>query len=167
VSDLGARQVHVVTTGGKLLGSFGDPEKLAAPRNVYVGKNGLVYVVDCAMEGAEFRKAPAAIWVFKKTAPRGWDFEPVLTIADLSWIECVIADDEGRIYAGGSGGIHAFDAKGERLAEWVSKPYGTPAGAEIVCGMAWDRSGDLLVTQGFTLRQLIRLTLDEILADKH
>jgi outer membrane protein assembly factor BamB len=166
VTDLGARQVHVVTTKGKLLGSFGDSEKLAAPRNVYVDKKGLVYVVDCAMEGAEFRKAPATIYVFKKTSPRGWDFEPVLTIEGLSWIECVIADDEGRIYAGGSGGIHAFDAAGQRLAQWVSKPYGTPAGAEVVCGMAWNRDGTLLVTQGFTLRQLIRVTLDEIFAAK-
>jgi glucose/arabinose dehydrogenase len=162
VTDLGAKQVHVVTTKGKLLGSFGDPEKLVAPRNVYVDKKGLVYVVDCAMEGAEFRKAPATIYVFRKTSPAGWDFEPVLTVEGLSWIECVIADDQGRIYAGGSGGIHAFDAAGQRLAQWQSKPYGTPAGAEVVCGMAWTRDGTLLVTQGFTLRQLIRVTLDEI-----
>jgi hypothetical protein len=32
--------------------------------------------------------------------------------------------------------------------------------------MAWNRDGTLLVTQGFTLRQLIRLTLDEIFAAK-
>jgi hypothetical protein len=78
----------------------------------------------------------------------------------------VIADDEGRIYAGGSGGIHAYDADGKKLAQWSQKPYGTPMGAELVGAMAWNRDGTLLVTQGFTITQLIRVTKEEILNAK-
>ena len=162
VTDMGNKQVHVITRKGKLLGSFGGPDVFTAPRNIYVDQKGLVYVVDCAKEGAEFRKAPAVIHVYKRTSARGWEFEPALTIDELFSIECVTADEQGRIYAGGSGGIHVFDANGERLAQWLSKPYGTPAGAELVGGLAWDHNGDLLVTQGFTLRQLLRVTRDEI-----
>ena len=59
--------------------------------------------------------------------------------------------------------IQAFDSLGIKLARWESKPYGTPAGAEIVSGLAWNRDGSLLVVQGFTLRQLVRVTREEIL----
>lgn len=82
-------------------------------------------------------------------------------------VECVITDEAGRIYAGCHDGIHVFDADGEHLAHWRSKPYGNLSGGTIVAGMAWDKNdGDLLVTQGFTVRQLIRVTVSEILGSK-
>lgn len=174
VSDLGTKQIHVITTQGKLLGSFGGLETLQAPQWVYVGQNGLVYVVNCVLKKAEFRQSPGDIVVFRRTTPStalragpdAWQFETALTIPNLRWTECVIADDEGRIYVGGHGGIHVFGREGQKLANWVSKPYGTPMGAEVVSGLAWHRDGTLLVTQGFTLRQVLRVTREEILAAK-
>jgi streptogramin lyase len=164
VSDLAARQVHVLGKDGKVLGAIGGPDVLAAPQWVYVDKQGLVYVADCLLEKDNFRKTPGSIQVFRRKPGGAWDFERTLLIDKLAWTECVIADEQGRIYVGGAGGIFAFDAQGQRLAQWQQKPYGTPGGAEIVSGLAWDRNGDLLVTQGFTLRQLLRLRLDEILS---
>jgi len=166
VSDVGNKKVHVITKEGKLLGSFGGPETFVYPRNVYVDKNGRVYVADCLTKNEEFGRSPAKVFVFEKTAPDAWDFKRVLTIDELRWVECAIADDEGRIYVGGPDGIQVFDSKGESIIEWHTKPYGCPMGARGVYGLAWNRDGSLLVTQGFTLRQLIRVTKDEILASK-
>ncbi len=39
-------------------------------------------------------------------------------------------------------------------------------GAELVGALAWDHDGKLLVTQGFTLRKLIRITTADILAKR-
>ncbi len=166
VTDVGNKQIHVITKKGRLLGSFGGPDTFEKPQWVYVDKKGLVYVVDCLLEKGQFRKSPGKIHFVRRNSAGSWDFESILTIDGLKWIECVLADDEGRIYVGGHGGIHAFDEKGNKLAQWGSKPYGTPAGAEVVSGLAWNRDGTLLVTQGFTLRQLIRVTKDEIFAEQ-
>lgn len=166
VSDVGNKRVHVITKKGKLLGSFGGPETFVYPRNVYVDKSGRVYVVDCLTKNEEFGRSPAKVFVFDRTSPGDWDFELVLTIDELRWIECVLVDDEGRIYLGGPNGIQVFDSRGESIIEWHTKPYGCPMGAYGVYGLAWNRDGSLLVTQGFTLRQLIRVTRDEILGSK-
>ena len=166
VSDLGTRRVHVITKAGKPLGAMGGPDVFVAPRWVYVDGDGLVYVVDCLLDKTQFRKSPGKVVVFRRTDAKAWTFEPALTLDDMRWTECVLADEKGRIYVGGHGGIHAFDKLGTKLAQWRSKPYGTPAGAEIVSGLAWNADGSLLVTQGFTLRQLIRVTRKEIFAAK-
>ena len=163
VSDVGNKKVHVITKKGKLLGSFGGPETFVCPRNVYVDKKGRVYVVDCLTKNEEFGRSPAKVFVFERTSPDAWDFKPVLTIDELRWVECVLVDDEGRIYVGGPDGIQVFDSQGESIIQWHTKPYGCPMGASGVYGLAWNRDGSLLVTQGFTLRQLIRVTQEEIL----
>ena len=166
VSDIGQNQVHVITKEGRLLASFGGPEVFECARNVHVDGNGLVYVVDCP-KGGNVGTSPGKVHVFRKSAPDKWEFEPALTIEGINWVECVITDEAGRIYVGCHDGIHVFDADGQRLAHWRSKPYGNLSGGTIVAGMAWDKNdGDLLVTQGFTVRQLIRVTVTEILGGK-
>jgi hypothetical protein len=122
-----------------------------------------VYVVDCEIETAKYRQSPATVYVYRKAPGDEWNYERTSKIDGLFAIDCVIADEQGRIYAGGSGGIHAYDKDGKKLAEWGGKPFGTNMGAELVGAMAWDRDGKLLVTQGFTLRKLIRVTPEEIL----
>jgi hypothetical protein len=166
VTDLADKKVHVITKEGKLLATIGDADTFSFPRAVYVDRKGTVYVVDCQIDPAKYRESPATVYVFRKKSGDGWDYEQALKIQGLFAIDCVIADEEGRIYAGGSGGIHVFDKDGKKLAQWTQKPYGTPMGAELVGDMAWDKDGSLLVTQGFTIRQLIRVTRDEILSSK-
>lgn len=165
VSDVGNKKIHVLTKTGKLLRSFGGDEMFDYPRNVYVDKRGRVYVADCLTKNEEFGRSPAKILVFEKLSP-GERIEPIVTIDGLRWIECVIADDEGRIYAGGPDGILGFDAAGERIAHWRSKPYGCRSGATGIYGLTWDNNGDLLVTQGYTVRELLRVKLDEIFGDQ-
>jgi DNA-binding beta-propeller fold protein YncE len=166
VSDMGSNQVHVITKEGQLLASFGGPDVFECPRNVHVDGNGRVYVVDCPKEG-NVGTSPGKVHVFRKSSSGKGKFEPALTIDGINWVECVTTDRDGRIYAGCHDGIHVFDVDGKAIAHWASKPYGNLSGGTIVAGLAWDRkTGDLLVTQGFTVRQLIRVPVSEILADK-
>jgi hypothetical protein len=164
VSDLNTCKIHVFTKSGKPITSFGGAEIFASPMNVYVDDSGSVYVVDCPPNKENFRLSNGTVYVFKRKAKDSWEFEPTTTIKGLQYTECVTTDDKNQIYAGGSGGIHVFNEKGEKIAQWQSKPYGCPAGAEFVFDMAWNKDGSLLVVQGFTIRQLIRVTLDEIFA---
>jgi DNA-binding beta-propeller fold protein YncE len=167
VSDTGNNKIHIITKTGEHLGSFGGPDVFASPRNVYVDKNSLVYVVDCLRTPKEGDRSPGKVIVFKKASPNEWQFEPILTIDGFPGPECVVADGEGRIYIGAFDGIYAYDEKGGLQAHWVCKLYGTPMGGATVFGLAWSRNGDLLVTQGSTLRRLIRVTQDEILAARN
>jgi hypothetical protein len=167
ISDVGNKKIHIITKEGKLLGSFGGPDVFNYPRNVYVDKNYRVYVSDCLTKNKEFGRSPAKIHVFERTSPDAWEFKNILTIDNLKWIECAISDSEGRIYAGGPDGIEVFDAKGTPITKWGSKPYGCPMGAYGVYGLSWDNKGDLLVTQGFTLRWLIRVKLTEIFTENN
>ena len=166
VSDIGNKKVHIITTKGGLLGSFGGPDMFQSPRNVYVGRKGLVYVVDCLHKPNIGDRTPGKVVVLQKVSPNKWEFEPILTIDGIKGPECVVADGEGRIYAGAYDGIHVFDKTGQPLAHWLCKLYGTPMGGATIFGLTWSKSGDLLVTQGSTLRRLIRVTVDEILESK-
>jgi hypothetical protein len=164
ISDIGTCKIHIFTKSGKPIASFGGAEVFAVPMNVYVDGNGSVYVVDCPPNKENFRLSNGTVLVFKRKSKDLWEFESTTTIKGLQYTECVITDDKNQIYAGGSGGIHVFNDKGEKITQWQAKPYGCPAGAEFVFDMAWNKDGSLLVVQGFTIRQLIRVTLDEIFA---
>jgi DNA-binding beta-propeller fold protein YncE len=166
VTDVGNSTVHIITKTGELLGSFGGPDTFACPRNVFVDKKGRVYVADCQQRKEGPAGSPGTVIVLERVSRHTCEFEPVLTINGLKWSECVVADEQGRIYVGAVDGIHVFDSTGRPLAHWVSKPYGTPLGGAAVFGLAWSKNGDLLVTQGSTLRQLIRVSTDEIFASR-
>jgi len=165
VSDMGNNKVHIITKDGKLLGSFGDAQTFTCPRNVYVDRKGLVYVSDC-LQKQEGEGMLGRVIVFKKSSDSEWKFEPVVIIDGLKWVECAIADDEGRIYVGAIDGIYVYNDKGERISHWLTKPCGTRMGANIVSGISWGKTGNLLVTQGFGTKVLIHVTPKEILESK-
>ena len=162
VSDVTLRKIFIINKNGELLGEI--DAGFNYPRYVFVDKKGSVYVADCRII-QQWRESLGAVYVFKRNA-RGFSYTQALKIEGLRAVECVIADDQGRIYVGGYEGIYAYDKDGKQISHWISKPYGTPMGAGMVGAFAWDKNGDLLVTWGFTLRQLIRCTKDEILTAK-
>jgi hypothetical protein len=102
--------------------------------------------------------------VFRKTSNDSWNYERTLKIEEPLAINCVIADEENRIFVGGTDGITVYDKDGKKLAHWYNVPNGTNMGAGWVCAMTWEPDGNLLVLQGFTLLKLIRVTPAEILA---
>ena len=168
VSDTGANKIHVVTKTGKLITSFGggEGEDFVYPGYLYVDDRGLVYVVDCLVDKKKVKTSPGAIKVFKKVGSDSREFECVKTIDGLMSPKCVIADDEGWIYVGGMPGLDVFFPDGENIAHWTAKPYGVRMGATLLSGMTWDPDGNLVVSQGWTLRALLRITPDEIFGEK-
>jgi len=164
LTDVAAKDVKIIKQDGTLLGTIGGTNKFVYPLALYADKKGSVYVVDCLFDPATYPRSPAAVYVFRKTSNEGWSYERTVKIEETMAINCVIADEQGRIYAGGPGGITAYDKDGRKLAQWVGVPNGTNMGAGWVCAMAWEPDGNLLVLQGFTLLKLIRVTPGDILA---
>jgi hypothetical protein len=166
ISDVNTRSVHVVSRKGEVLGKIGGPDVFTYPSAVYVDRKGSVYVVDCKIDPNNWRASAAAVYVFRRASKNEWRYEQALKVGGISAAECVLADDQGRIYVGGWEGIYAFDKDGKQLSHWTAKPYGVTMGAGMVGAMAWDKDGSMLVTWGFTLRQLVRIPVEEILTAK-